>query len=337
MDFEYKINQRQPRYQQIFDEIKKVLIANRPLDGTVVSVKVLASIFKTSRTPVYQAMKMLEANQLAIRVDKRAEFILKRPNNNFTSPVKPNHISENNLKVFFHNTLDLEKQRSDDLYLDMEYHIANILPFGEFWINEQRAADHYKVSRTIIRQFLSKFAERGLIGKGYRSHWTVGPLTSKMLNDLFIIRSKMEPLALIDSVARLENKQITIWLERCYQARETAHILDQEMIKTIETDLHVELLSTSQNIALKRLIDQTQLALVVNDIFAKPMNSRPFTAALSEHIMIYEYLIRDAVDAAAMALENHILLSAKRTTQRLKALSVFPMPDIPSWLMRQPS
>jgi DNA-binding GntR family transcriptional regulator len=147
----------------------------------------------------------------------------------------------------------------------------------------------------------------------------------------------MEPLALVNSVARLENKQITLWLERCYQARETTHTLDQEMIKTIETDLHIELLSASQNMALTRLIDQTQLALVVNDIFAKPMNCRPFTAALSEHIMIYEYLIRDAVDAAAMALENHILLSAKRTTQRLKALSVFPMPDVPSWLMRQPS
>jgi DNA-binding GntR family transcriptional regulator len=65
------------------------------------------------------------------------------------------------------------------------------------------------------------------------------------------------------------------------------------------------------------------------------MDGRPFSAALSEHIIIYEYLIRDAVDAAAMALENHIKLSAKRTNLRLKALSIFPTPPIPSWLTQR--
>ncbi|MGB2323708.1 MAG: GntR family transcriptional regulator [Candidatus Puniceispirillales bacterium] len=336
MDFEYKNYERQPRYQQIFDELKALISANRSLDGVVVSVNMLASIFQTSRTPVHQAMQMLEKSNLAIRINKKAEFVLNHAkDSNRKIPEILKRFSQNDLKTFFHNTIDIEKQRTDHLHLDMEQHISNILPFGAFWINEQKAADTYNVSRTIIRQSLSKFAERGLIGKDYRAHWTVGPLTSKMLNDLFSIRSKLEPLALIDAAQRLDNQHVNIWLERCYLAKENVHSLDQEMIKLIENDLHVDLLNHSQNTALKRLIDQTQLALVVNDIFAKPMNGRPFIAALSEHIIIYEYLIRDAVDAAAMALENHIKLSAKRTNLRLKALSIFPTPPIPSWLTRR--
>lgn len=62
------------------------------------------------------------------------------------------------------------------------------------------------------------------------------------------------------------------------------------------------------------MMNQSQLALVVNDVFAKPMNTRPFSASLSEHIIIYEYLLRDAVKAAAMALETHIELSCRRTS-----------------------
>lgn len=338
MNFEYKINQRQPRYQQIFDELKAVILANRPLNGAIVGVQTLASIFQTSRTPVSQALQMLEQSDLAIRVDKRAQYIFKHPDQtDKTLPEYLKRFSESDLKTFFHNTLDSEKQRTDNLHNDIEQHISNILPFGEFWINEQKAADSYNVSRTIIRQSLSKFAERGLIGKDYRAHWTVGPLTSKMLNDLFNIRAKLEPLALLDAAKTLENQQVNIWLERCYTAKENAHSLDQDMIKLIENDLHVELINYSQNTILKRIINQTQLALVVNNIFAKPMDGRPFTAALTEHIIIYEYLIRDAVDAAAIALENHIQLSAKRTNQRLKALSIFPTPPIPPWLTRQSS
>ena len=65
------------------------------------------------------------------------------------------------------------------------------------------------------------------------------------------------------------------------------------------------------------------------------MKTRAFSAAIAEHIIIYEYLSRGSKDAAMMALETHILLAAKRTSQRLKALSIFPAPEIPIWLTRR--
>ena len=223
----------------------------------------------------------------------------------------------------------------DAINKDMEIQISNMLPFGEFWINEQEAADAYNVSRTIIRQTLSQLAERGLIFKDARSHWIVGPLTSKRLNDLFMIRSKLEPLALGDAAHYLENAELKNITNRCYEARDSEDDLSNTQIQKIEMDLHVYLLSKSKNNYLTRLISQTQLALVVNNIFSQPMKTRPFSAAVAEHIIIYEYLGRGSIDAAMMALETHLLLSAKRTSQRLKALSIFPAPKTPIWLTRR--
>ena len=151
---------------------------------------------------------------------------------------------------------------------------------------------------------------------------------------MFIIRSKLEPLALREAAEHISSKSIYQWLERCHNARDNARDISQETIKQLEDDLHVHLLEYSNNTPLLRFIHQSQLALVVNDVFAKPRNTRPFSAAMTEHIMIYEYLLRGAVEPAALALETHIQLSAKRTTQRLKALSIFPMPPLPSWLTR---
>lgn len=186
---------------------------------------------------------MLEGEKLVSRVGKKAEYILHHHlDEERRIPLVPVRFSVNDLKPFFKNVLDSEKQRSVDLYQDMEQQIANLLPFGEFWINEQKTADTYNVSRTIIRQALLKFAERGLIGKDYRSHWTVGPLTTKTLNDLFAIRSKLEPLALVDASRRLDIRMVTKWLERCYDAKGNAHRLSRKTIKQIEDDLHVHFL-----------------------------------------------------------------------------------------------
>ena len=334
MDFVHKVSSNRPRYKQIYDEISNAMHENASLNGAVVSLKALENIFQTSKTPIYRALQMLEVSGYATRVEKKASYVLHQNKNTLKSKPKKMLLREHELKPFFRKSLDTEIQRSVRINKDMEIQISNMLPFGEFWINEQKAADAYNVSRTIIRQTLSQLAERGLISKDARSHWTVGPLTSKRLNDLFMIRSKLEPLALGDAAQYLENSELKTITNRCYEARDNDDLSDTQ-IQQIEMDLHVHLLNKSKNNYLTRLISQTQLALVVNNIFSQPMKTRPFSAAIAEHIIIYEYLSRGSKDAAMMALETHILLAAKRTSQRLKALSIFPAPEIPIWLTRR--
>lgn len=335
MDFVHKVSSNRPRYKQIYDEITNAMQHNPSLNGAVINLRSLENIFQTSKTPIYQALQMLEISGYATRVEKKASYVLHQDKNEIKSKSKRTVLDEQELKTFFRKSLDTEIKRSVRINKDMEIQISNMLPFGEFWINEQKAADAYNVSRTIIRQTLSQLAERGLISKDARSHWTVGPLTSKRLNDLFMIRSKLEPMALGDAAQILSNSELTKITNRCYAAQNNLNNLSDTQIQQIEMDLHVRLLNKSRNTYLTRLISQTQLALVVNNIFSQPMKTRPFSAAISEHLIIYEYLARGSIDAAMMALETHILLAAKRTSQRLKALSIFPAPKIPNWLTRR--
>jgi len=213
--------------------------------------------------------------------------------------------------------------------------LARALPFGLYRINEQAAADHFEVSRTIIRELLSRFQDRGLVRKDLRSHWLVGPLTARDVAHYFAIRGRLEPLALIDSAPRTPPAEIVRMREAVGDAISGAAAIDSALIDELETDIHVRLLSRSPNPYLLRMIRQSQIALVVNRVFASFIGARPFGLALREHAIVFEYVVRGAHGAAAASLEEHMRLSAERTRQRLMALSVFPEPEPPRYLQRQ--
>jgi DNA-binding GntR family transcriptional regulator len=111
--------------------------------------------------------------------------------------------------------------------------------------------------------------------------------------------------------------------------------MDTERLDQLETDMHVRLLAHSPNTYLLRMIRQTQIALVVNRVFASFVGTGPFDLALREHAIVMDFLTRNAHEAAALSLEEHLKLSAERTRKRLMAISVFPEPDLPSYLQKQ--
>jgi DNA-binding GntR family transcriptional regulator len=213
--------------------------------------------------------------------------------------------------------------------------LANALPFGLFRVNEQAAADHFEVSRTTIRELLSRFQDRGLISKDRRSHWVVGPLTARDVAHFFSIRGKLEPLALLDSAPRLPPSEIERMWHGANDAITGRTRLDVDTKEELEADIHIRLLSKSPNSFLLGMIHQTQIALVVNRVFASFVGPQPFEGALREHLIILEFLRRGAYEAAAQALEEHMRLSATRTRNRLMAISVFPEPELPKYLQRQ--
>jgi DNA-binding FadR family transcriptional regulator len=102
----------------------------------------------------------------------------------------------------------------------------------------------------------------------------------------------------------------------------------------LETDLHVTLLGHCPNPHLLRMIRQSQIALPVNQVFAETVGTKPFSLAMTEHVLVLEFLIRGSWQAAANALEEHLRLSAARTRKRLMAFSVFPEPTLPEYLRR---
>lgn len=317
-----------PRYAAIEGKIIEAIEKELLPAGVVVTEDPIARLFGTSRTPVRMAFNKLEDLGLLERFEGRG-FIV-------SGADEPKRI------VVTHQMLGLDKElvqlpqpmAAQRIAQAFEASIAQALPFGLYRVNEQAAADHFDVSRTIIRELLSRFQDRGLLRKDLRSHWVVGPLTAQDVAHYFAIRAKLEPLALLETAPLLSQDLISHMQVRAHAAKKTSEDITLSDLNRLETDLHVTLLSKSPNPHLRRMIHQSQIALSVNQVFAETVGTKPFSLALMEHCVVYEFLIRGSWNAAANALEEHLNLSAGRTRKRLMAFSVFPEPDLPDYLRR---
>lgn len=322
-----QINHRSPpRYVAIERQILQAIEQGLLPSGVVVTEDPVARLFGTSRTPVRKAFNELENRGLLARFEGRG-FVV-------TGAMEPHRVT------LTHQMLGLSKtatpapppMTSQRIARTFETSIAQALPFGMYRVHEQAAADYFGVSRTIVRELLSRFQDRGLVRKDLKSHWTVGPLTALDVAHYFAIRARLEPLALSESARLLPQQELQDTLARARDALETADNLAPAQLEQLEQDLHVNLLEKAPNPHLLRMIQQSQIALSVNQVFAETVGTRPFSVALMEHCIVLEFLVRGSWDAAANAMEEHLHLSADRTRKRLMAFSVFPEPDLPDYL-----
>lgn len=323
-----------PRYSAIESALSRAIGSGDVPPGAVVTEEPVARLFGTSRTPVRMALAELEQRGLLARFEGRGYVV-----SGGDEPMRI-ALTREMLGLSAEPPNEPQPGSAERIAGDFEAHLAHALPFGLYRINEQAAADHYDVSRTVVRELLSRFRDRGLVRKDLRSHWVVGPLTARDVAHHFAIRGRLEPLALVESAPLMPASEIEAMWARLETASAEARPLPAgrlaaRTIGALEEDIHVRLLARSPNPHLMRMIRQSQIALTVNRVFATFTGARPFRTALREHAIVLEFIMRGAHEAAARALEEHLKLSAERTRQRLMAMSVFPQPELPGYLMRQ--
>lgn len=320
-----------PHYIEIKTALETAIASGLLSDGTVLTEGAVAKLFGTSRTPVRTAFNHLLASDHLRRFDGRG-FVVGRDE---SIPPRRDRLTPAMLGLDPAERTEPKPGSAELIAQSFQTALASALPFGKYRINEQGAADHFGVSRNIVRDLLGRFRDRGLVYKDLRSHWVVGPLTARDVSHFFSIRAKLEPLALIESAPLIPPAEIEEMRARLKDSLATPRVLDAATYERLEHDIHVRLLQSCPNPHLLRMISQTHVALVVNNVFAANIGTAPFEIALGEHAIVLDFLIRGSHNAAAQSLEEHIRLSAERTRQRLIAISVFPQPRLPDYLQRQ--
>jgi len=320
-----------PRYVAIKHQIALAIERGGLRPGTILTEGPIASIFGTSRTPVRTALNELCGSGLISRFEGRG-FVV-----GGQGEVEPRRTPVTRSMLALSEPLSPEPPpvSADRIAKTIEKSLVLALPFGLHRINENAVADHFDVSRTVVRELFSRYQDRGLIRKDRRNHWTIGPLTARDVSHFFAIRGRLEPLALIDSAPRVPGSEIARMRRDIDNAIDNVDDLDTDHIDALETDIHITLLARSPNAHLLRMIQQSHIALVVNQVFASFVGPRPFEIAFREHAMVLDFVVRGSYAAAAQNLEEHIRLSSIRTRQRLMAISVFPEPKLPRYLVRQ--
>lgn len=320
-----------PRYRVIRDTVEQSIRSGLVPEGLVIIEKPLADIFGTSRAPVRRALAELHDRGFLQLFDGRGYLAGQNPRAKpLRRRLEPEMLGLGDELLLELNTPTL----ADRIHDEVQQVIATAMAFGQFRIQTAELADHYGVSRTVIREVLMRLKDRHVIGKDSTGHWIAGPLTAKAVREDYEIRRLLEPASLLSSAPQLTHEELAVMyrrLEGAMTSKEGPTITD---LREIELDLHERCLRHNKNSRLRAIIQHSQLPLIVNHVFFSVIGPSKDSPALSEHALVIEHLKRKAYNAAAASLEAHLTAAAERTRQRLKALSVFPEPVLPSFLVR---
>ena len=303
----------QKRYELVCDVLRANIKTGQLPPGFVLLEGPIADLMQSSRAPVQMALKILAEEGVVQRFAGRGFVVA-------GSRAKP--VRQDIRKLDLHISAEVDEALQSRgmwelVYQQVEEAVASSLIFGEFRIIETELGTHLGVSRTVVRDVLSRLNERGLIRKNQSSHWIAGPLTAQSVRERFAIRSILEPAALKLAASAIDYSEIE---QLCKRANENApefsdtEDLEMALMETcIAKAPNVELISTIRNIQLP--INAANRALIKLGL---PRDR----IAIDEYRSLFALIERRLIDPAADYLENHLKILAQKSLARLKIVAV---------------
>ena len=305
----------QTRYELISRVLRNNIQGGHLPSGLVLLEGPIADLMQSSRAPVHMALRILEEEGLVQRFAGRG-FIVARSG----EQVEPRRQDIRKLELQISGEINeaLQSRGMWELVYDqVEEAVSSCLIFGEFRIIETELGAHLGVSRTVVRDVLSRLNERGLIRKNQSSHWIAGPLTAQSVRERFAIRSILEPAALKLAAPAIDYTEIE---QLCKRANENApEFSDTE---DFELALMETCIAKAPNEELISVIRNIQLPLnAANRALTKLGLPRDRIAA-DEYRSLFGLIERRLIDPAADYLENHLKILAQKSLARLKIVAV---------------
>jgi DNA-binding GntR family transcriptional regulator len=222
-----------------------------------------------------------------------------------------------------------------EMILDKVRHgVLRAIPFGTFQISEAGICDHFGVSRTVSREVLARLDMQGHVEKSRSSHWIVGPLSARMLDETHEMRRLLEPQALVDAATRLDPNLILAMHQTIKTLGERDSGLTADEVTGLEGALHRNLLAECRNRRMVATVVNLQIGQVVDELFHAHIGVQDESPLLDEHGIVLTHLAGRDGEGAGQALRRHLDLQHQRTRARLKVLSIFDAPNDLPYLTR---
>lgn len=222
------------------------------------------------------------------------------------------------------------------MYSEVEHHLFAAVLFESVWINDQRLAEHFGVSRTVTRDLLARMHGLGLISKDKVGHWIAERVTPERIRHLFEMRMLLEPYILRDAAPHVTSEALMAAKERIHAAL-SRHPIDSADFDRAETDLHVTILNFAPNKEILRALHRTHLLFGPTRYLLDPILGIPtelIEDALREHLRIIDLLIEQDAAAAAAELHDHIEAAIDRWLRRFEITRKVSEFSLPPYLMR---
>lgn len=304
---------QEPRYELITQVLRNNILSGVLPEGLVLLEGPIAALMQTSRIPVQAALRILADEGLVHRFDGRGYLV--------GGALKGIAPLRRDIGAF---ALHIPQQVDDALqtrgtwkhfYDDVEEQVALCQVFGEFRIVETELSDHLGVSRTVVRDVLSRLQERGLIRKNASSHWIAGPLTARTLREKFELRAILEPAALRLAAPHIHYSQIETFRDR---------IGHDATLKPegLEAALMTYCIAKAPNTALVEMIQTNQMLLTSVNRALTGLGLPQDEIALDQYRTLFDLIVRHPIDSAAEYLRDHLHIMAAKNLARMKIVAV---------------
>lgn len=315
------------RYTVVTEVLRRNLADGRIPEGTVLLEGPIAELFRLSRAPVQRALAQLEDEGLIRRFEGRG-YLAGKPG------------AEGARRRIDLATLDLvlpteaddgfqNRQTWRRIYGAVESDVTRCLVFGQYRIIETELAEHFDVSRTIVRDVLGRLQERRLVDKNSSSHWIAGPLTARSIKDQFDLRKILEPHGLISAAPHLGHQHLSAIRDRL-RAAEAAESSgapgDEAKFSELSTLFVNDIVLATPNLSLRDLIRRNLHTVLISQQVLGQLGLPRDRAAIVEQRMMVELMMHGAVDAAAAMLATHVEAAKQRTIAQMKIVAVIPQP-----------
>lgn len=251
------------RYAMIHQVLRDAIVNGTARHGLVLLEAPLAELFGTSRVPVRKALDLLHDEGLICRFNGRGYLI--NPEGLAMEPLRL-PLSHAHLGLNGEDELVDTRPLGERIVEEIGAALSTCIAFGHYRLDEQAAADHYGVSRAVVREALMRLRDRGLVEKEPYSQWLAGPLTAREVTEDYELRACLEPEALRQSAPHLDRELLEAMLQRVLEAQDSPQC-SLEAIEQIEEDLHQRCLAGLQNRKIAALIRQGQSPMIISRIF----------------------------------------------------------------------
>lgn len=303
-----------PLYEMIYAVLRRHIEEDRLPAGLVIGEAGVARAFKASRVPAAAALRRLREEGLLGDHEGRGYLV---------GQGEPIRMELEAAGLDLGGTLDQQRNRHEWIYPEVEHAVASCLAHGRFLLNESALAEHYKVSRTVAHEVLTKLERTGIVVQESNQRWYAGPLTPDGIRHHFEMRWLLEPVALRQAYPSL--KRDDLMARRDHLTALAAGTVSPVKVERIEHDLHYLTLAGCENPLLLATVRRSQLPLLATHwTFQHFQDPGEISNLVVDHLAIFDQLIAGKLEGAAATLEHHLRRSVDHNIELWRKLGDLP-------------
>lgn len=321
---------RQSIQGRAYQLLKEMIVEGRLQPGEKLLEAEVAKAFGISRSPARHALRLLCEEKLIRESAGRGYEVAGAPGRRAASLSRPAR------RAVLDTVQILSVPQWERMYGQLERELCTQMIFSNVRIVEERLAEYFGVSRTVVRDVLARMHSVGLVRKDSLGHWVAPKVTPDKTHHLYELRWMLEPEALRQAAPHVP----PTYLER---ARTTVvDALDGFPragfdTDVVEHDLHVTLLSHCPNEEILHALGRTRVLFVPTRYLFDPVLHIPLGLiedALREHVQIYSLLLDRKPAQAARALHEHLRQADERWLKRFQGAAAVKPLELPPYLVK---